>query len=95
VRDRKIIMLEEAVRKMSSFPAQRLGLRDRGSIQTGMKADIVVFDLSRVRDRATYEASHRYAEGISLVTVNGQVVFENNAMTSARPGRVLYGPAKE
>jgi N-acyl-D-aspartate/D-glutamate deacylase len=83
------ITLEEAVRKMSSFPAQRLGLRYRGSIQTGMKADMVVFDPSRVRDRATYEASHRYAEGISLVIVNGQVVFEDGAMTSARPGRVL------
>ena len=79
----------------SSFPAQRLRLRDRGSIQTGMKADIVVFDPSRVRDRATYDTSHRYAEGISLVIVNGQVVFEDNAMTSAWPGRVLYGPAKE
>jgi dihydroorotase/N-acyl-D-amino-acid deacylase len=95
VRERKLITLEEAVRKMSSFPAQRLGLRDRGSMHTGMKADLVVFDPARVRDAATYDKSHQYAEGIPLVIVNGQVVFENNAMTPARPGRVLYGPAKE
>ncbi len=75
--------------------AQRLGLRDRGLIQTGMKADIVVFDPARVRDQATYDRSRQYAEGIPLVIVNGQVVFGNNAMTPARPGRVLYGPPKE
>src|SRR5262249_36284679 len=95
VRERKLITLEEAVRKMSSFPAQRLGMRDRGLIQTGMKADIVVFDPARARDRATYDRSHQFAEGIPLVIVNGQIVLENNAMTPARPGRVLYGPAKE
>ncbi len=95
VRERKLVTLEEAVRKMSSFPAQRLRLRDRGLIQTGMKADIVVFDPARVRDPATYDNSHQYAEGIPLVIINGQVVFENNAMTPARPGRVLFGPAKE
>ena len=95
VQERKLITLEEAVRKMSSFPAQRLGLRDRGSIQAGFKADIVVFDPARVRDAATYDMPHQYAEGVALVIVNGQIVFENGAMTEARPGRVLYGPAKE
>jgi dihydroorotase/N-acyl-D-amino-acid deacylase len=95
VRERKLITLEEAVRKMSSFPAQRLGLRDRGSIRAGMKADLVVFDPARVRDAATFDMPHQYAEGVPLVIVNGDVVFENNAMTPARPGRVLYGPAKE
>ena len=59
-----------------------------------MKADIAVFDPARVRDRATFEAPHQYAEGFSFVIVNGQVVFENGAMTAARPGRVLYGPGK-
>ncbi len=93
VRERKVITLEEAVRKMSSFPAQRLGLPDRGSVQTGMKADIVVFDPARVRDKATYDKSHQYAEDIPLVIVNGQVVFENGSMTAARPGKVLYGRA--
>jgi N-acyl-D-amino-acid deacylase len=95
VRERKLITLEDAVRKMSAFPARRLGLRDRGLIQIGMKADIVVFDPARVRDQATYDKSRQYAQGIPLVIVNGQIAFENNAMTPARPGRVLYGPAKE
>ncbi len=58
-----------------------------------MKADIVVFDPARVRDKATYDKSHQYAEDIPLVIVNGQVVFENGSMTAARPGKVLYGRA--
>jgi dihydroorotase/N-acyl-D-amino-acid deacylase len=95
VRERKLITLEDAVRKMSSFPAQRLGLRDRGSIRVGMKADLMVFDPTRVRDAATFDKPHQYAEGIPLVIVNGEVVFENNGVTPARPGRVLYGPAKD
>ena len=76
---------------MTSFPAPRLGLADRGVLRPGMKADIAVFDPARVRDTATFEKPHQYAEGFSLVIVNGQVVFENGAMTPARPGTVLYG----
>jgi dihydroorotase/N-acyl-D-amino-acid deacylase len=94
VRERGVLRLEEAVRKMTSFPAQRLGLADRGVLRPGMKADIAVFDPERVRDAATFERPHQYAEGFSLVLVNGQVVFENGRITGARPGRVLYGPAK-
>jgi N-acyl-D-amino-acid deacylase len=90
VREKKTLTLEEAVRKMTSFPAQRLGLLDRGLLRPGMRADIVVFDPTRVRDAATFEKPHQYAEGFSLVIVNGQVVFERQAMTSARPGKVLY-----
>ena len=90
VRERKTISLEEAVRKMSSFPAQRLGLLERGAIRPAMKADIVVFDPARVRDAATFERPHQYAEGTYAVIVNGQVVFESGAMTAARPGKVLY-----
>jgi N-acyl-D-amino-acid deacylase len=90
VREKKTLTLEEAVRKMTSFPAQRLGLLDRGLLRPGMKADIVVFDPTRVRDAATFEKPHQYAEGFSQVIVNGQVVFERQAMTSARPGKVLY-----
>src|SRR5438034_11842401 len=90
VRERKTITLEDAVRKMSSFPAQRLGLLDRGMLRPGMKADIAVFDPARVRDAATFERPHQYAEGVSAVIVNGQVVFERGAMTAARPGKVLY-----
>jgi len=92
VREKGVITLEEAVRKMSSFPAQRMGLRDRGLVRPGMKADIAVFDPARVRDAATFERPHQYAEGFGYVIVNGEIVFQNGAMTSARPGRVLYGP---
>ncbi len=90
VRERRTISLEEAVRKMSSFPAQRLGLLDRGLLRPGMRADIAIFDPARVRDAATFERPHQYAEGISSVIVNGIVVFERGAMTPARPGKVLY-----
>jgi len=94
VRDRHVLSLEEAVRKMTSFPAARLRLTDRGLLRPGMKADIAVFDPATVADRATFENPHQYAEGFSHVVVNGQIVFENGAMTDARPGRVLYGPGK-
>ena len=72
--------------------AARIGLTDRGVLKPGMKADITMFDPARVRDTATFEKPHQYAEGFSHVIVNGQVVFENGAMTAARPGRVLYRP---
>jgi dihydroorotase/N-acyl-D-amino-acid deacylase len=93
VREKKLLALETAVQKMSSFPAQRLGLADRGVLRAGLKADLAIFDPGRVADTATFEKPHSYAAGVSTVIVNGQVVFENGAMTGARPGRVLYGPA--
>lgn len=89
VRERNVLSLEDAVRKMSSFPAQRLGLLDRGVLRPGMKADIAIFDPARVRDKATFEKPHQYAEGVSLVIVNGQIILERGSMTAARPGRVL------
>jgi N-acyl-D-amino-acid deacylase len=94
VREKKVLSLEAAVQKMTAFPAQRLGLGDRGILRSGMKADLVVFDPARVRDAATFERPHQYAEGIVRVLTNGQIVFENGAMTTARPGVVLYGPAR-
>ncbi|MGB2713485.1 MAG: D-aminoacylase [Vicinamibacterales bacterium] len=93
VREKKLLSLESAVQKMSSFPAQRLGLTDRGVLRQGLKADIVVFDPAVVRDTATFEKPHSYAEGVRIVLVNGEVVLENGSMTDARPGRVLHGPA--
>lgn len=92
VRERGTLSLEEAVRKMSSLPAQRLGLFDRGVLRPGMRADLVVFDPATVSDRATFEDPHRYAEAFSLVVVNGEVVLDGEGVTAARPGRVLYGP---
>jgi N-acyl-D-aspartate/D-glutamate deacylase len=95
VRERHVLTLEDAVRKMTSFPAARLRLPDRGTLRAGMKADLTVFDPATVRDRATFDESHQYAEGFGVVIVNGQIVFEKGEMTAARPGRVLYGPAKD
>ncbi len=94
VRERHVITLEDAVRKMTSFPASRLRLADRGLLRPGMKADITIFDPVTVRDKATYEQPHQYAEGFAAVIVNGEVVFDGRDMTAARPGRVLYGPGK-
>jgi N-acyl-D-amino-acid deacylase len=94
VRDKGLLTLEEGVRKMTSLPAWRLGLHDRGILRPGMKADIAVFDPARIRDTATYEQPHQYAEGVAQVLVNGEVIYEKGAMTAARPGRILYGPAR-
>lgn len=94
VRERNTITLEDAIRKMTSFPAQRLRLNDRGVLRPGMKADLAIFDPARVRDMATFEKPHQYAEGFSSVIVNGQLVFDGKAMTAARPGKVLYGGAR-
>jgi N-acyl-D-aspartate/D-glutamate deacylase len=91
VREKKILTLEDAVRKMSSAPAQRIRLMDRGVLRPGLKADLAVWDPAQVRDAATFDRPHQYAEGFSYVIVNGVVVYEKGAMTSARPGRVLYG----
>jgi dihydroorotase/N-acyl-D-amino-acid deacylase len=93
VREKQLLTLEVAIQKMSAFPAQRLGLADRGVLRQGLKADIVVLDPAAVGDTATFEKPHSYAAGVTHVMVNGQIVFENGAMTTARPGRVLYGPA--
>ena len=95
VREKAVLTLEEAVRKMTVYPAARLRLTDRGVLRPGMKADVVVFDPDRVRDRATYEQPHQYAEGFSHVVVNGELVCERGAMSSARPGRVTVWPGAE
>jgi len=91
VRNRRLLTVEQAVRKMAALPAQRLTLGDRGRLEEGKKADVVVFNPATVRDAATYENPHQYAEGFSRVIVNGIVVFEDGRMTAARPGRVLRG----
>lgn len=89
VRQRKVLGLEEAVRKMSAFPAQRLGLHDRGVLAPGLAADMVLLDLDRVRDRATFADPGAAPEGIDCVVVNGVVCMEGGQPTGASPGAVL------
>ena len=89
VRERHLLTLEDAVRKMTAFPAARLGLRDRGILRPGLKADVAVFDPATVADTATYTQPHQYAVGVSLVVINGQIAVEDGKVTTARPGRVL------
>ena len=89
VREWQWLGLEEAVRKMSSFPAWRLGLRDRGFIKVGMKADLVMFDAAKVLDQSTMTAPTSAPIGIQAVIVNGIPVFENGQFTEAKPGTVL------
>lgn len=95
VRERGVLRLEEAVRKMTSLPASRLGLTDRGRIESGARADLVLFDPERIIDRATFEDPHQYPEGIEYVLVNGVVVLDRDGLTSERPGRVLRRPGSE
>jgi N-acyl-D-aspartate/D-glutamate deacylase len=95
VRDTGTLSLEEAVRKMTSWPATRMRLERRGVIREGAWADITIFDLDRVQDLATYDEPALFPTGIEYVLVNGVVVIENGGThTGARPGHVLYGPGK-
>src|SRR5262245_33991578 len=89
VRELGVLTLEDAVRKMTSLSATKLGLADRGLLRAGNYADITVFDADRVVDRATYLEPFRYGEGIEYVIVNGQVVLEHGKHTGAKPGRAL------
>jgi N-acyl-D-amino-acid deacylase len=95
VREKKLIGLEDAIRKMTSLPAATFKLWDRGLIRKGMAADLVIFDEKRVGDRATFATPHQYAEGFSYVFVNGKAVIENGAHTRVAAGRALYGSSKE
>jgi dihydroorotase/N-acyl-D-amino-acid deacylase len=92
VRQSNILSLEDAIRKMTSLPAQRVGLKNRGILKEGFFADVVVFDPATVTDKATFESPHQYSEGIDLVLVNGLPVWEGNKFTGNLPGRVLRGP---
>ncbi len=91
VREEKRLTLEEAIRKFSSLPAQRMRLTDRGVLKQGMWADVVVFDPETVRDVATFDDPNRLSEGMDYVLINGVAVIENGKMTNALPGKVLRG----
>jgi len=92
VRDQKLMSLTEAIRKITSMPAQRQHLVGRGQIQVGYFADIAIFDPAAIIDRATYTESTKLSEGIDTVLVNGQVEFEHGALTGVNAGRALRGP---
>jgi N-acyl-D-aspartate/D-glutamate deacylase len=94
VRERGVLSLEQAIRKMTSWPATRMRLADRGAIKVGVWADVVIFDYQALQDRATYEQPVLSPAGIDYVLVNGQVVIDHDRHTGARPGRVLYGAGK-
>jgi len=89
VRDKRLLTIEEAIRKMTSLPAQKLGLQDRGLIKEGMFADIVVFNPETVEDKAAFTDPHQYPDGIEYVIVNGTIVVEKGKHTGTLPGRVL------
>jgi len=94
VRERRVLTLPEAIRKMTSWPATRMRLNDRGLVREGLWADVVIFDYERIQDRSTYEQPTLYPDGIDWVLVNGEVVIDRGRHTGARPGRVLYGPGR-
>jgi N-acyl-D-amino-acid deacylase len=91
-RDEKIIPLEEAIRRLTSFSAENLGLKRRGSLKPGHLADIVVFDPESIQDHATFEKPHQYSTGVHHVFVNGTQVLKDGEHTGAKPGRVVRGP---
>lgn len=95
VRDDKVMTLGDAVRRMTSAAATQIGIKDRGRIQPGMLADVVVFNPATVTDNATYEKPHQYPTGIEHVIVNGVPVLDPKGLTGARPGRPVYGPARQ
>jgi N-acyl-D-aspartate/D-glutamate deacylase len=92
VRDEKVLPLEEAVRKMTSFAAARAGLKDRGLLREGFPADLVAFDLAKVKAVSTYADPLHYSEGFPYVAVNGVLVVDGSRITPERPGRALRGP---
>ncbi|HJW33608.1 MAG TPA: D-aminoacylase [Holophagaceae bacterium] len=92
VREQKVLSLEEAIRKLTSFPAQAAGLKDRGLLKEGFAADLVLFDPDTVGSRATFEQPARYSAGVPYVAVNGVLVVDGGKLTPARPGQALRGP---
>ncbi|WP_129716370.1 amidohydrolase family protein [Pedobacter sp. SYP-B3415] len=95
VREKKIIRLEDAIRKMTSLPAQKMEFKDRGLLKAGMAADVVVFDPATVADKSVYNKPHQYSTGFRYVLVNGALTLDNEKHTGARAGTILRGPSYE
>lgn len=95
VREKKVLTLSEAIRKMTSWPATRMRLPSRGLIKEGCWADVVIFDYDKIQDGTTYEYPFKTPTGIDYVLVNGQVVIEKGKHTGAKPGKVMYGPGRQ
>jgi N-acyl-D-amino-acid deacylase len=91
-RDEKVIPLEEAIRRLTSFPAENLKIRQRGKLEKGWFADVVIFDPATIQDHATFEKPHQYSTGVLHVFVNGVQVLKDGEHTGATPGRVVRGP---
>jgi len=95
VRDRGVLKLDEAVRKMTSLPAAAFRIERRGRLEEGCYADITIFDFQRFSDPATFSAPHQYSRGLEYVIVNGEIVVEHDQLTGRLPGRIIYGPGKQ
>ena len=95
VRELKTITLPDAVKKMTSMNADKIGIKDRGRLKDGLAADVTIFDPARVIDRATFEQPHQFPVGIKYVIVNGVVTIDNEQHTGALAGRVIYGPGRK
>jgi N-acyl-D-amino-acid deacylase len=94
VRDEQVVPLEEAIRRLTRFPCENLGLAGRGRIEAGCYADIVIFDPATIADRATYERPHQYAVGVRDVIVNGAVTLRDGEFAGSLAGRAIYGPGR-
>ncbi len=94
VREEQVLPLEEAIQKMTGMNAAKLGLKDRGLLQVGKKADVTIFDAERIRDRATFQDPHRCSEGVEYVIVNGTLVIDGGRHLNTKPGKVLFGPGR-
>jgi N-acyl-D-amino-acid deacylase len=95
VRKEKLITWEEAIRRMTSLPAENLHIQKRGSLKVGYYADVVVLDTTTVQDHATFEDPHQYSTGVNQVFINGVQVLSDGEHTGAKPGRIVYGPGKK
>ena len=92
VRDEKVVTLQDAIRRMTSYPAGNLGIKDRGALKPGHFADLAIFDPATIRDNATFAQPQQYATGMRHVFVNGVAVLRDGEHTGATPGRFVRGP---